>query len=188
LAAIGLFFGSFNPVHIGHLLLATYIKEAAKFDEIWFIVSPQNPFKATTELANENDRYKMVQLAIKNTNYFKASDIEFNLPKPSYTHHTIKQLKQQFPTHQFSLIIGSDNINKFDEWKEADWIKKNIEIVVYNRTTTQSNPISDFKVYTLPLLDISSTEIRQRIRNKQAIQYFITEDVEHFIKFHKLYL
>ena len=117
---IGLYFGSFNPVHIGHLLVATHIKEAAKLDEVWLVVSPQNPFKINTYLINAAHRLQMVKLATENVNYFKVSDIEFQLPKPSYTHHTIKQLKQQFPTHQFSLIIGSDNINKFDEWKEAD--------------------------------------------------------------------
>jgi len=187
LATVGLFFGSFNPIHLGHLLMATYIKEAANFDEIWFIVSPQNPFKKISELADENDRYKMVQLAIKNIDYFKACTIEFNLPKPSYTHHTIKILKQQYPTHRFSLLIGSDNLKNFEDWKEADWIKNNIDIVVYNRTTAQPLPDTCFKLYSLPLLDISATEIRQRVKNRQTIHYFVTNDVEQFIKFHNLY-
>ena len=197
---IGLYFGSFNPIHVGHLLVATHIREAAQLDEIWFIVSPQNPFKQNTELADENHRLEMVKLAIENVDYFSVSDIEFHLPKPSYTHVTLKELIKESRSfgkeNKYHLIIGEDNIAKFKDWKEADWILENVEVLVYNRRIEQTNlkshsdsyRNSNLKIYNLPLIDISSTEIRNRIKNKQAISYFVTENVEQFITFHKLYL
>lgn len=187
---IGLFFGSFNPIHIGHLLLATHMREAATLDEIWFIVSPQNPFKKSSELADEQHRLEMVKLAIANVDYFKASDIEFALEKPSYTHITLKQLKQDFPTHQFSLIIGEDNMYELHKWKEINWILENIEVLVYNRSNKNEkmkNENKQLHFYTLPLMDISSTEIRKRILDNQSITYFVPESVELYIKFHNLY-
>ena len=185
---IGLFFGSFNPIHIGHLLLATHMREAAQLDEIWFIVSPQNPFKKSSDLADEHHRLEMVKLAIENVPYFNVLDIEFNLPKPSYTHVTLKELMKQFTTHKFSLIIGEDNVAKFNEWKEVDWILENVDILVYNRTTENlKSQISNLKYYNLPLFDISSTEIRKRIKNKQSIKYFVSEKVNYYIESSSLY-
>jgi nicotinate-nucleotide adenylyltransferase len=195
---IGLFFGSFNPIHIGHLLVATHIREAAQLNEIWFVVSPQNPFKNISELANENQRLEMVKLAIEKTDYFKAIDIEFNLPKPSYTYITLKELSNQFPNNKFHLIIGEDNVAKFNEWKEVDWIKDNYEVIVYSRQvnsrqyTVEKNKTAyrllNTKYLKLPMLDISSTEIRNRIKNNQSVKYFVTENVEQYITFHKLFL
>ena len=185
---IGLFFGSFNPIHVGHLLLATHIREAAQLDEIWFIVSPQNPFKKSVDLADEHHRLEMVKLATENVDYFKVLDIEFNLPKPSYTHVTLEELMKQFPTNKFHLIIGEDNIAKFHEWKEIDWILENIDVLVYNRTTENlKSQISNLKFYNLPLFDISSTEIRNRVKNKQSIKYFVTENVNYYIENSSLY-
>jgi nicotinate-nucleotide adenylyltransferase len=188
---VGLFFGSFNPVHIGHLLVATHIREAAQLDEIWFIVSPQNPFKKEEDLVNENQRLEMVKLAINHTEYFKALDIEFNLPKPSYTHTTLKILQKQFPDNDFKLITGEDNIAKFDEWKEAEWIKNNFEILVYNRNTTANSILktkkSTLKIFNLPLFDISSTMVRNRIKNGLSVKYFVTEAVNEYIIKHNLY-
>ncbi|MBK9329781.1 MAG: nicotinate-nucleotide adenylyltransferase [Sphingobacteriales bacterium] len=188
MAAIGLLFGSFNPVHHGHLLLATYIREAAQLDEIWFVVSPQNPFKKNSDLADENHRLEMVKLAVQHTSYFKVADIEFSLPKPSYTCTTLKELNRQYPAHKFHVIIGGDNTAKFQEWKESGWIQKNYTIIIYNRGIPDSAAaIQNSKFYSLPLLDISATEIRQRIKNKKSIRYFIPENVEQYIAFHKLY-
>ena len=189
---IGLYFGSFNPIHIGHLLVATHIKEAAILDEVWFIVSPQNPFKKSHELAEENHRFEMVKIAIEKSAYFKASDIEFNLEKPSYTYITLKELTKQFPEHQFKLIIGEDNVPKFNEWKEVNWIQQNFNVLVYERRMADGgqyskNINSKFLKYQLPLFDISSTNIRNRIKNKQSIKYFVAENVEQYITFHKLY-
>lgn len=193
---IGLYFGSFNPIHIGHLLVATHIREAAqldnchtKLDEVWFIVSPQNPFKNNSDLADEKHRLQMVKLAIENVDYFSVSDIEFNLPKPSYTHITLKELSKQFPDNKFHLIIGEDNVSKFHEWKEANWILENFKVLVYNRTTENLKSQNlNLKIYNLPMFDISSTEIRNRIKDNQPIRYFVSENVEQYIRFHKLFL
>ncbi len=191
---IGLYFGSFNPIHVGHLLVATHIREAAQLDEVWFIVSPQNPFKINTELVDENDRLEMVKLAIENVDYFKVSDIEFNLEKPSYTHITLKELRKNYKKHKFHLIIGEDNVAKFHEWKEAAWILDNFKVLVYRRQVNsmqyavEKSYDSQFTTHDLPMFDISSTEIRNRIKNNQFIKYFITENVEQYITFHKLFL
>lgn len=186
---IGLYFGSFNPIHIGHLLVATHIREAAQLDEIWFVVSPQNPFKQMNELADEQHRLEMVKLAIENVDYFKAIDIEFNLPKPSYTYITLKELTKQFPENKFHIIIGEDNVAKFKDWKEADWIISKFDVLVYERKTENiKSNMSNLKFFNLPLFDISSTEIRNRIRNNQSIKYFVTENVEQYITFHKLFM
>jgi len=186
---IGLYFGSFNPIHIGHLLVATHIREAAQLDEIWFVVSPQNPFKQMNELADEQHRLEMVKLAIENVDYFKAIDIEFNLPKPSYTYITLKELTKQFPENKFHIIIGEDNVAKFKDWKEADWIINKFDLLVYERKTENIKyNMSNLKFFNLPLFDISSTEIRNRIRNNQSIKYFVTENVEQYITFHKLFM
>jgi len=186
---IGLYFGSFNPIHIGHLLVATHIREAAQLDEVWFVVSPQNPFKQINELADEQHRLEMVKLAIEDVDYFKAIDIEFNLPKPSYTYITLKELTKQFPENKFHIIIGEDNVAKFKDWKEADWIISKFDVLVYERKTENlKSQISNLIFFNLPMLDISSTEIRNRIRNNQSIKYFVTENVEQYITFHKLYL
>lgn len=189
---IGLYFGTFNPIHIGHLLVATNIKEAAQLDEIWFVVSPQNPFKIETDLANETHRLEMVKLATKNNPSFKVSTIEFQLPKPSYTYLSLQELTTQFPENQFKLIIGEDNVSKFNEWKEATWIQQHFNVLVYERRMADGlqyskNMNSKFIKYQLPLFDISATNIRNRIKNKQAITYFVTENVEQYIAFHKLY-
>jgi len=186
---IGLYFGSFNPIHIGHLLVATHIREAAQLDEIWFVVSPQNPFKQMNELADEQHRLEMVKLAIENVDYFKAIDIEFNLPKPSYTYITLKELTKQFPENKFHIIIGEDNVAKFKDWKEADWIISKFDVLVYERKTENiKSNISNLIFFNLPLFDISSTEIRNRIRNNQSIKYFVTDNVEQYITFHKLFM
>lgn len=185
---IGLLFGSFNPIHIGHLLLATYIREEARLDEIWFIVSPLNPFKQKSDLENELHRLEMVKIAVKDVEYFKVNDIEFSLPKPSYTHQTLKKLSADYPGYSFNLIIGQDNLGSFKEWKEVDWITKNYKIHVYNRTGQSiTNTPKEFCLYNLPAFDISATEIRKRINNKLPIRYFVPESVEQFIRFHKLY-
>jgi nicotinate-nucleotide adenylyltransferase len=185
---IGLFFGSFNPIHIGHLLLATHMREAAVLDEIWFIVSPQNPFKKSSELADEQHRLEMVKLATEKVDYFKVSDIEFQLEKPSYTYITLKELSKKYPEHSFHLIIGEDNVAKFHEWKEVDWILENYKVLVYKRKVdVEKKHDARLTTYDLPMFDISSTNIRNRIRTNQAISFFVTQNVEQYITFHKLY-
>ena len=191
---IGLLFGSFNPIHIGHLLIATLMRENSGLDEVWLVVSPLNPFKINSDLADENHRLEMVKIAVKDSDHLKLTAIEYNLSRPSYTHQTLKELKSGFPNHIFSVIIGEDNVSKFSEWKESGWILDNFEILVYNRSTpNKKEAINDtikhpgLKTFTLPVFDISSTEIRDRIKNNKAIRYFVPETVEQYIRFHKLY-
>ena len=183
----GLLFGSYNPIHNGHLLLATRIREFAGLDEIWLVVSPQNPHKAPAELAPEEHRLNMVKLAIEQHPFLKACDIEFSLSRPSYTHQTLKELQKQFIYHDFHLIIGEDNIEKFGSWKESEWIKNNFDILVYNRTLMQTIPDLNFKIITLPLIDISATEIRKRVMDKKSIRYYVPETVESYILQHHLF-
>jgi nicotinate-nucleotide adenylyltransferase len=135
MATVGLLFGSFNPVHHGHLLLATYMREAAQLDEVWLVVSPQNPFKSDRELEDEHKRLHMAELACMNHEFIKVCALEFQLDKPSYTYITIQELLKIYPEHSFKLIIGGDNVPKFKEWKNAEWILKTIDILVYKRST-----------------------------------------------------
>lgn len=189
---IGLFFGSFNPIHIGHLLVATRMRERAKLDEVWFVISPQNPFKINSDLADEKHRLEMAKIAIEKIDYFKVNAIEFDLDKPSYTHITLKKLKEQYPDHQFKLIIGEDNVAKFHEWKEANWIAQHIDILVYSRTLKNDEENENLVNYKMKkvdcgLIDISSTEIRVRIKENKPIDYFVTENVKQYILFHAIY-
>ncbi|HNF47897.1 MAG TPA: nicotinate (nicotinamide) nucleotide adenylyltransferase [Chitinophagales bacterium] len=188
---VGLFFGSFNPVHIGHLLVATRMREAVNLDEIWFVLSPQNPFKLNAELADEQQRLEMLNLSINDIDYFKVCTLEFELDKPSYTHITLKTLKKQYPEIEFKLIIGEDNVNKFQEWKEAKWISDNIEILVYARKSlsdkNENESLFKMKKINYGYIDISSTEIRQRIKENKLIDFYVEEKVKQYIMFHKLY-
>src|SRR6476620_8897155 len=125
LMKIGLYFGSFNPVHIGHLIIANHILNVSNLNKIWFVVSPLNPFKQSENLLNEYDRFHLVQKAIENDNRLKATDIEFSLPRPSYTAHTLLYLKEKYPGYSFSLIMGSDSFQNINNWKNAEVIIQN---------------------------------------------------------------
>lgn len=188
---IGLFPGSFNPIHIGHLLIATFMAEEFELDKIWFIVSPHNPMKDPKTLANENDRLKMVQLSIQKKNNFVVSDIEFNLPKPSYTIQTLDLLKGQFPLNNFSLIIGGDNLTSFKKWKDYERILEENQILIYNRAYNDSdqNLIEHKNIHyrQLPQLDISSTMIRERIKSEKSIDFMVTNEVKKYIINQNLY-
>jgi nicotinate-nucleotide adenylyltransferase len=188
---IGLYPGSFNPIHIGHLLIATFMAEEFELDKIWFIVSPHNPLKDSKTLANENDRLKMVQLSIKTKYNFLASDIEFNLPKPSYTIQTLDLLKTQFPSYNFLLIIGGDNLTSLNKWKDYNRIIDENQILVYNRADNISdkNFIEHKNIHfkKLPQLDISSTMIRERIKTEKSIDFMVTNEVKNYIIKQKLY-
>lgn len=188
---IGLFPGSFNPIHIGHLLIATFMAEEFKLDKIWFLISPQNPLKDPKTLANEKERLKMVQMAINCNSNFEASDIEFNLPKPSYTIQTLDFLKQNYPNQEFALIIGEDNLNELPKWKDYNRIINENQLLVYNRTiNSENNPSITHKnilFKKLPLLDISSTMIRQRISMEKNIDFMVTNEVKKYLLDQKLY-
>ena len=138
---IGLYFGSFNPIHIGHLIIANHVLNETNLEKIWFIVSPQNPLKKSSSLLNEFDRLHLVRLAVQDDNRIKCSDIEFNLSKPSYTTNTLAFLSEKYPEHKFSIIMGSDSYQNLDKWKNFETIVSNYSIYVYKREGHEINKI-----------------------------------------------
>jgi len=181
---IGLFFGSFNPIHMGHMVLANYLVEYTDLDKIWFVVSPQNPFKNKETLLDEKQRLYMVKLAIENDNRFKASDIEFKLTQPSYTINTLVHLKEKFPKNEFALIMGADNLETFHKWKNYETILKNHDIYVYPRPNSTGGDLKDHpkvKITTAPLIEISSTAIRNAIKEKKDLRHFVPASVWEYL-------
>jgi nicotinate-nucleotide adenylyltransferase len=182
---IGLFFGSFNPIHIGHLIIANFMADYAQLDQIWFVVSPQNPFKVNDELLDETKRLQLLDMAIAGDQRFKTCDIEFNLPKPSYTEHTLQQLREQFPDNNFTLIIGGDNLKNFHSWKNYTEILANHSVYVYARVGIVDKPLlanhPKIKLFEVPLLNISSTYIRESILAGKSVRYLVPEAVREEI-------
>jgi len=176
---IGLYFGSFNPVHHGHLIIANHILNESKVQEIWFVVSPQNPFKETSSLLNEQHRLSLVKLAIDNTPGMRASNIEFNLPKPSYTIDTLVYLEEKYPKHTFHIVMGSDGFKNIDKWKNSEHLLKNYPIIIYNRPgfVISEKQKGNVSIVDAPLLEISSTHIRRLIKAKKSIRYLVPENV-----------
>lgn len=182
---IGLFFGSFNPIHIGHLIIANIMAETTDLKKVWLVISPQNPFKPSKGLLHEFDRYDMARAALYDNNKIELCDIEFNLPKPSYTIHTLVHLKERHPEKEFKVIIGEDNLEGFKRWKNYERILEDFGLYVYPRPGAQ---LSDLKTHPhvrmveAPLLDISATFIRNCIRNQQSIRYLVPDAVEAIIR------
>lgn len=176
---IGLFFGSFNPIHTGHLIIANHVLNETDLQKIWFVVSPQNPFKPSTTLLNEYDRLHLVQKAVEEDDRLKASEIEFSLPKPSYTIHTLTYLAEKHPSHQFTIIMGSDSFQNLPKWKNADVIVNNYPIIVYRRPQFEVRNDIGAKAVVLdaPLLEISATYIREAIQHGKSIRYLTPEVV-----------
>jgi len=180
---IGLYFGSFNPIHVGHLIIANHILNETSLQKVWFIISPLNPFKETQQLLNEYDRLHLVQKAVENDNRLKASDIEFNLPRPSYTVHTLAYLSEKYPSYRFKLIMGSDGFQNLGKWMNADVIIKNYPIIVYKRPgfEIKNDTGANIEVMKAPLLEISATHIRELIRQGKSIKYLVPPVVEEEI-------
>ena len=180
-ASIGIFGGSFNPIHNGHIALAKAFLEKENLDQVWFMVSPQNPFKVNQQLLADHLRLKLVCKATAGNPHFKASDYEFQLPKPSYTWNTLQHLSHDFPTYRFTLLVGGDNWEAFDRWYHAEDILANYPIVVYPRQgqavsrTTLPDGVS---ILNTPLINISSTEIRQRVKQDEDISQFVPAEIE----------
>jgi nicotinate-nucleotide adenylyltransferase len=182
---IGLFFGSFNPIHMGHMIIANIMAENTDLKKVWFVVSPQNPFKPSKGLLHEFDRYDMVKAAIADNYKLEVSDVEFQLPKPSYTIHTLAYLTEKHPEKQFKLIIGEDNLEGFTRWKNYEQILEHHGLYVYPRPNAQPSELKTHPNVTFvqaPLLDISATYIRQCIQNKKSIRYLVPEPVEQLIR------
>ncbi len=177
---VGIFGGSFNPIHTGHIALAKSLCEQAHLDEIWFMVSPMNPFKkAATDLLSDNLRLEMVQLALKDEPQLKACDYEFHLPKPSYTWHTLQAMSQDYPNIDFTLLIGGDNWAAFDKWYHYQDILAHYPIVVYPRQGAKIGNVPEHvTIVTTPLLNISSTEIRNHIRDGKSIHGMVPQEIE----------
>lgn len=189
---IGIYSGSFNPVHIGHIALVDYIIDQKILDEVWLIRSPQNPLKASNTLLSDDHRAKMLKLAIKGHKSLKINCIEDNLPKPNYTINTLRALKDLHPDKEFYLIIGADNWEIFDKWKDWDIILKDFHLIVYPRPGYDCPTINPEVYPTVtyidaPLFDISSTEIRDRLSKKESINDLVSLEVEKYIIKHNLY-
>jgi nicotinate-nucleotide adenylyltransferase len=186
---IALYFGSFNPVHIGHLIIATQVLNKTSAQQVWFVVSPQNPFKQSQSLLNEYDRLHLVNLAIEGNEKFRASNIEFQLPKPSYTATTLMYLKEKYPDHEFRIIMGSDSFQNITRWKNADSIVRNHKLLIYKRPGFEvDNTINaNIEVMDAPLLEISATYIRELIMEKKSIKYLVPEKVEGEIERSRFY-
>lgn len=187
---IGLFFGSFNPVHTGHMIIANHIVNETDLDQVWMVVSPHNPFKEKKSLAKDRDRYHLVHLAIGDNPGISASDIEFGLPKPSYTIDTLAYLHEKFPEKEFSLIMGGDNVPTLPKWKNGDLLLQRYKIYVYNRPGYELGPLADHSniiIVNAPLLDISSTYIRNLIKEKKSIRYLVADAVRKEIESSSIY-
>jgi nicotinate-nucleotide adenylyltransferase len=188
---VGLFFGSFNPIHVGHMVLANYMLAFTDLDRVWFVVSPHNPLKKKDTLLDEKQRLYLVNLAIGDNNKLKASNIEFKLPQPSYTINTLIHLKEKYPQNEFVLIMGADNLQSFHKWKNYEEILKHYELYVYPRVHSSPSPLervgvrpdsAKIKLVNAPIIEISSTFIRQAIKEKKDVRYFMPEEVGQYIQ------
>jgi nicotinate-nucleotide adenylyltransferase len=176
---IGLFFGSFNPIHHGHLMVASFIANHTDLQQVWLVVSPQNPHKTQSSLLNEYDRLHLAQLAIEDDAQIKVSDIEFKLPKPSYTIDTLTYLQEKYPQHQFYVIMGSDSFQNLPKWKNFEALVKNYQFIVYRRPGFDITEKYGADVIYLeaPMLELSATLIRNNCKDGITIRYLVPEDV-----------
>ena len=185
---IGLYFGSFNPIHTGHLIIANHIANNTELNELWFVVSPQNPFKNTKSLLNEQHRLSLVRIAIEGEKKLKASNVEFKLPKPSYTADTLLYLSEKYPKHIFSVIMGSDGFQNIEKWKNYKYIINNHNVFIYQRPNFLIKETSkNITIVDAPLLEISSTHIRKNIKEKKSIRYLVTDAVMEEIELRNYY-
>ena len=186
---IGLYFGSFNPIHIGHLIVANHVVENSEVDKVWFVVSPHNPLKDAHSLLNEYDRLHLVELAIQDNSKFRASNVEFHLPKPSYTIDTLTYLQERFPLEKFSVIMGSDSFQNIHRWKNFEQLVANYSFVVYKRPgfeVTETHG-ANVKLLDAPVLDISSTYIRGQIKQGRSVRYVLPDKVWQYVEENRYY-
>lgn len=182
--SVGLYFGSFNPIHNGHLIIASHILNEGLVEKVWFIVSPQNPLKVQHSLLNEYDRLHLVRLAVEEDNRMRASDIEFGLKRPSYTIDTLAYLKEKYPDEKFFVIMGSDSFQNINKWKNYEMILKEHRIIIYKRPgfEVEDTIPENVTILNAPLLEISATHIREIIKKGKSIRYLVPEKVREEIE------
>lgn len=187
---IGLYFGSFNPIHTGHLIIASHVVNQTDIQQVWLVVSPQNPFKPAAGLLNEYDRLHLVNLAIDDETSIRSSDVEFKLPRPSYTIDTLTYLKEKYPQHKFSIIMGSDGFQNLPKWKNADLLVKEYPFIIYKRPGFEVTDTwnADVQVLDAPMLDISATLIRNNLKEGKSIRYLVPDKVREEIERNNYYL
>ncbi|MGV8096889.1 MAG: nicotinate (nicotinamide) nucleotide adenylyltransferase [Mangrovibacterium sp.] len=181
---IGLYFGTFNPIHIGHMVIANYMVEFTEIQQLWFVISPQNPFKEEKHLLKDYHRLAMVNRAIEDDNRFRASSIEFKLPKPSYTIDSLTYLREAYPNHEFYLLMGSDNLKHFHKWKNADLILKDHHLLVYPRPGDQIQGMElhpHIHIVNAPLMEISASFVRQAIAAGKNMSCFIPSKAYQYL-------
>ena len=186
---IGLYFGSFNPIHIGHLIISSYARHTTDLNQVWLVVSPQNPLKPSKSLLNEYDRLHLIHKAIEDDQNLRVSDVEFKLPKPSYTVHTLAHLTEKYPQHTFSIIMGSDSFMNLTQWKNYAYIVSNYRIYIFERPgfPVENKLGADICLLDAPLLEISSTKIREMIRTSIPIRYLVPDAVAKEIEANRYY-
>lgn len=188
---IGLFFGSFNPVHMGHLIIAEYMYSRTELTEVWMVLSPHNPLKKRASLASDNNRLHLLHLALDDHYKIKPSKVEFTLPKPSYTIDTLTYLIEKYPDYQFHLIMGSDNINTLHKWKNYEEILSQYKIEVYQRVGAEAEQFADHPSVSIhddvPMMNISSSYIRARLAAGESIKFLVNPEVEEYIIQSRMY-
>lgn len=186
---VGLYFGSFNPVHNGHLIIANHVLNETDINKVWFILSPQNPFKNSSSLLNSYDRLHLLNKAVENDNRMKALDIEFHLPKPSYTATTLSYLKDKYPKHEFVIIMGSDSFQNLGNWKNSESIIANYPLIIYKRPGFEilNNLNAQIQIMDAPLLEISATYIRELVKKNKSIKYLVPENIEQEVQSNRFY-
>lgn len=187
---IGLFFGSFNPVHVGHMIIAQHLAEFSELDQVWMVVSPHNPLKNEASLAKDYDRLHLVNLAIGESASIKSSDVEFSLPKPSFTIDTLVYLSEKYPSYTFELIMGGDNLSSLHKWKNYELLLRDYPIHLYKRPGDGTNPYEEqgkFYYYDAPLLDISATWIRKLLKERKSVRYYVPDSVFEYLSHTNMY-
>jgi nicotinate-nucleotide adenylyltransferase len=189
---IGLYFGTFNPIHVGHLIIANHLAEHSDLAQIWMVVTPHNPLKQKNTLLDDYQRLHLVRLATEEYNKIKPSDIEFKLPQPNYTVNTLAHLLEKYPQHEFSLIMGEDNLKSFHKWKNYEYILQNHDIYIYPRVS-EGDDNSAFENHPrihkidAPVVEISATFIRENIKNKKNIRPLLPHDVWEYVDHNNFY-
>ena len=189
---IGLYFGTFNPIHVGHLIIANHMAENSDLEQIWLVVTPHNPHKQKSTLLDDYQRLHLVHLATEDYPKIKPSDIEFKLAQPNFTVHTLAHLKDHFPQHDFSLIMGEDNLNSLHKWKNFEYILENHNLYVYPRVSVNdenNDLLNHARVHKVaaPIVEISSTFIRENIKSKKNFRPLLPEKVWEYIDHNNLY-